>query len=765
MNTNGEHGTNDDSGGFVNTPHSDSTNGPEDQAANGAHNSDVNGSDATGNVVPFRPNIPRQGRNKGADVNGPDPSGSDSGDTSATSAVSYEVELDDSQETSTGPVPVDVPASSGERRPIIPPSLQPQNLGTTVKRTAGRWAYNAGFHAVRSPWYGLKMVAFSVRGLVRLIKLQLTWWWVHHHFQLLQNAANANDAKEWAKTLILIKSTRLWRGIVLTAELVAVAVGIPVAWHTVPHPYLWTAAGVAAFGLAHYGRPIGHNILGTAVVAPRFRKLNSDIVLRAYYAAGLGRADRPDQEVRFGTSMSRDARNTGSQVVIDLPYGKGWSDVLAAKEKIASGLDVHVNQVFLTPDKTSSRRHLLFVADRDPLAVSVGRTDMLDCKPRNIWHPIRFGKDERGRLVTLALMWVSVLVGAQPRKGKTFAARLLALYAALDPWVLLVIVDGKNSPDWSKFRLVAHRIVFGTHPNPNDDDPIGHLLNVLDEILAHIDRVNEQLAKLPVTLCPEGKLTEQLARDPRFPDLRVMVLVMEEFQVYFETEDQAVNKEIAAKLSRIQAVGPSAGVIILSSSQKPSGVGAGDVGRLFNRYRDNHAVRFALRCGNRLVSEAVLGGDAYAEGFDASSLPVGDEYRGVGYLYGMSDHTPTVRTFLADHGDAEKILKAARAHRERHNTLTGMAAGEDIARQVRDVLADVADAMAGETGLQWPTLAARLAERMPEHYADVTADALSAQLRALGVPSVDVKRDGQVLKGAKTVAVTAAINRRRINGE
>ena len=439
--------------------------------------------------------------------------------------------------------------------------------------------------------------------------------------------------------------------------------------------------------------------------------------------------------------------------------------MISAKEKIASGLDVHMNQVFLSPDKTSSRRHTLFVADRDPLAVPVGRTDLLDCKPRNIWQPIRFGKDERGRLVALSLMWVSVLVGAQPRKGKTFAARLLALYAALDPYVRLIIVDGKNSPDWAKFRLVAHRIIFGTHPSPNDSDPITHLLEVLDEILAHIDAVNTQLAKLPVTLCPEGKLTEQFARDPRFPDLRVLMVVMEEFQVYFETEDQAVNKDIAAKLSRIQAVGPSAGVVILSSSQKPSGVGAGDVGRLFNRYRDNHAVRFALRCGNRLVSEAVLGGDAYAEGFDASALPVGDEYRGVGYLYGMTDATPTVRTFLADHGDAEKILKAARAHRERHNTLSGAAAGEEIARQVRDVLADVQAVMDAETGLQWPTVAARLAERMPQHYADVTADAISAQLRALGVPSVDVKRDGQVLKGAKAAAITTALNRRKINGQ
>ncbi|MGH3342281.1 MAG: hypothetical protein ACRDPK_05215 [Carbonactinosporaceae bacterium] len=684
--------------------------------------------------------------------------------TGVSADTAYEVELDEQPTSATAPVPVDVPpVVEGERRAIIPDHLLPGNIGGTVKHTSGRWGYVAAFHAVRVPVYAAKVGVFAVRGLGRLVCQQVAWWWVRNQFALLQHAADSGDTREWARLHREIASTRKWRGIVLGGELLVIAVGGPIAWYMAPG---WCLAAIPAgvLALAHYGRPMGRTIIGTAVVAPRFRKLNSDIVLRAYYAAGLGKPDKADQEVRFGSPMSRDARNTGSRVVVDLPYGKGWSDVLNAKEKIASGLDVHLNQVFLSPDKSSSRRHSLFVADRDPLAVPVGRTDMLDCKPRNIWRPVRFGKDERGQSVEILLMWISVLIGAQPRKGKTFAARLLALYAALDPYVKLIVVDGKNSPDWAKFRMVAHRTVFGTHPSPNDSDPVTHLLEALDEILEHIERVNQTLAKLPATLCPEGKLTEELARDPRYPDLRVLMLVMEEFQVYFETEDQNVNKEIAAKLSRIQAVGPSAGVIILSSSQKPSGVGAGDVGRLFNRYRDNHAVRFALKCGNRLVSEAVLGGDAYAEGFDASSLPVGDEYRGVGYLYGMTDATPTVRTFLADHNDAEKILTAAREHRQRMNTLTGMAAGEDMTRDTRDVLADVRAVMDAETGLQWPSIAARLAERIPGHYADITPEAISAQLRSLGVPSVDIKRDGQVLKGAKTAAIEAATNRRNING-
>jgi S-DNA-T family DNA segregation ATPase FtsK/SpoIIIE len=336
------------------------------------------------------------------------------------------------------------------------------------------------------------------------------------------------------------------------------------------------------------------------------------------------------------------------------------------------------------------------------------------------------------------------------------------LYAALDPYVKLFVVDGKNSPDWRKFVLVADMMIFGTHPN-RDGDPIDQLLWLLNGIKKHIMKVNEVLSQLPADQCPEGKLTRDLARDPRYPDLRVWLLVMEEFQLYFETDDQDTNKEIAGLLSYIQAVGPSAGVIILSSSQKPSGVGAGDVARLFNRYRDNHAVRFALRCGNRIVSEAVLGGDAYSEGYDASSLPNGVEYRGIGYLYGLTDDTPTVRTYLADHPDAEKILLAARRHREAAGTLSGMAAGEDVARQIRDVLADARSVFyAGEAWISWKQLAARMAEKMPEHYADLTKEAISAQVRALKVAPKKGKFEGASVWGVPLDGLEQAAKRREI---
>lgn len=685
-----------------------------------------------------------------------------------------DIALDDERPVPREPVFVDVVSKDDEVKPIIAASFKSwANAKAWARYHANLNARRAGYHAARSLQIYLPLMLFwSVIGLFRLAGRQLRWWWHPELTALVQTAANAGDTVTGPRIAAQVSEARRARFLILLAELIALVVAAVLLWFLAPR---WVLAVVLVTGLpwlAHIGRPQTAPIVRPAVVTHRFRRINSDIVLRAYYAAGLGHPDKKDKQIEFASAMARDQRETGSMVLVDLPFGGTFADARGAIEKIASGLDVHVNQVFLTK-ADRERRHWLFVADQDPLAIPVGRTDMLDLKPRNIWRPARLGKDERDRLVSLSLLWNSVLIGAMPRRGKTFFVRLLLLFAALDPWVKILFADGKKSSDYDKFRLVAHRMVIGDAPNPRDNDPLEHLELMLDEVLAHIAEVNDILSTLPVEMCPEGKLTEELARDPRFPALRVWVLAGEEFQVYFETEDQDYNKRIANKWGRIMAQGPSAGVILLDSSQKPSGVGAGDVGRLFNRFRDNHQVRFALRCGNRIVSEAVLGGDAYSEGYDASALPIGDgtngtkDYRGVGILYGASDVTPTVRTFLADHADAEKILVAARGHRERLGQLSGLAAGEEMAREYRDVMADARSVFVkSEVRMSWPELAERLQRQLPEYYADITAEAISKQLRALGVAGKSVHDPNHFEKGKgqgfDLESLDAAIARRQI---
>jgi hypothetical protein len=657
-----------------------------------------------------------------------------------------------------GGAPVEAPpAAPNGRRPILPSHLSNwPNIKASARYAAAEAGHRVGYHAARSPVYAALASFWAIIGVFRLAGRQLRWWWVSEQYQLRQKAADDNDWQGWFKLHREVKATRAWRGFCLACELVGAFVFAPVVWALAPWWALVVIVGLAVAGLAHIGRPADRPIVSPAVVAGRFRRINPDIVLRAYYAAGLGHPDKPNMQIEFGSTMARDPSGQGSQVSIDLPYGRTFDDAVKAKGAIASGLDVAESQVFITRDPTSHRRHTLWVADRDPLAIPAGRTPLLRCKETDIWAPAPFGLDERGNQVSILLMWMSMLIGAQPRQGKTFAARLLALYAALDPYVKLSVFDGGGKPDWRRFSLVADRCAFGLALT-RAGDPAELFLDALRELKADVQDRYERLSALPVDVCPEGKLTREIARNRKYR-MPVRMVVLDEFQEYFDLGD--ISKEIASLLVYLVKVAPAAGVILIDATQRPSGVGSGQVAQQFISYRDNHQVRFSLRTGSWQVSDLVLGSGAYSEGFDSSTLL--PTYKGVGILRGASDATPTVRTYLADQEDAEKILIAARALRERAGTLSGVAAGESVAREVRDVLADVKMVFgADERGLQWDDIATRLAERMPEHYGDTTAEAISAQLRALGVPSVDVKRAGAARKGCKAEAIDGAIARRK----
>ncbi|AXH89377.1 cell division protein FtsK [Micromonospora aurantiaca] len=674
----------------------------------------------------------------------------------------YEVALDDEPDPTRGPVYVDVVTKDDNIRPIIPAQWRGKdNIKATVKRYGAVSGRVVGYHALRAPLFYVPLALFwSVVGVFRLLWRQIRWAFHPELNALLQEAATKGELKEGRTIEQQLATRRTARAVMLLAELVALAVAGGLLFALAPR-YILVLVGVGAVPLlAHYGRPATMPIVTPAVVRGRYRLINSDTVLQAYYAAGLGNPAKEDQKVGFLSRMERDGE--GGRVKVVLPAGKGFGDVVKAREALASGLDVAVSQVFLTRDPESNRSHYLWVADRDPLAVPAGRTPLLRCRQTDIWKPAPLGLDERGQLVTLSMLWTSILVGAQPRQGKSFTARALALYAALDPYVKLTVFDGKGSPDWRKFRLVADRCAFGLAMS-RDGDPVEIFVEALRELKADVQWRYQRLSELPVDVCPEGKLTREIARNPKYK-MPVRVVVIDECQEYFDTGDPKLDAEIASLLVFLVKVAPAAGVIVLDATQKPSGVGTQKIAQKFTSFRDNHQVRFALRTGSWQVSDLVLGSGAYSEGYDSSLLL--PTYKGVGILRGASDDTPTVRTFLADAEDAEKILIAARRIREQAGTLSGMAAGEDMTRESRDVLADVIKVWSyiGRQGVQWPQLAELLAAHMPEQYAGESPESISALIRGEGVPSVDVKTDGVALKGCRRRDIEAAIERRQIAG-
>ena len=104
------------------------------------------------------------------------------------------------------------------------------------------------------------------------------------------------------------------------------------------------------------------------------------------------------------------------------------------------------------------------------------------------------------------LMFASVLIGAMPRMGKTFALRILMLACALDPNARLRVWELKGTGDLS-LRLSTSRT--STGPAPTTRRCEGCLASVR-KVYAELDVAGEDASgKLPKEQAPENKVTPE----------------------------------------------------------------------------------------------------------------------------------------------------------------------------------------------------------------------------------------------------------------
>ncbi|MGB8946329.1 MAG: cell division protein FtsK [Streptomyces sp.] len=649
-------------------------------------------------------------------------------------------------------------AKDKTRMPVLPDWVKLPDQRTAVRKWAVRhYSAVVGYHAVRLPCiYTPKILWYSPRGAWRW-STAIGRWVFDAEGKGLRLASVANeDAAEYLKLSRQRNDRVRLRGIVAAiASLVGLAATLTL-YVMAPSWLLLLAVATLTTTLGAVGAPADRPLIDLAKVTFRKRRLSSDIVIRAHEAAGL---TSKDQSIAFPRPIGRDG--DGWRVIVDLPYGKTFEDALKAHGRLASGMDIAPTQLFLDKDETSGRRVSYWIADRDPLAVPSGKSPLLGATRVDFWKPFPWGVDERGNAVMATMLWLSLLVGAVPRQGKTFSARTIALAAALDPHVRLYVFDGKASPDWRKFALVAHRIGFGIVPK-NGMDPVGHLLTSLRELKADVEDRYHRLSELPLHICPEGKLTPEISRDPKL-NMPLTLFVVDEVQEYLQHPEH--GKEILSLLVYLARVAPAVGVSVMTSTQKP------DDKACPSELRDQHQARFALRVGAYQVSDTILGAGSYSEGLDASKLL--KSHKGVGLLKGMSDDSGIVRTYLADGRDAERILTRAAALREAEGTLSGDAAGETPAPEVSaTVLDDVAAVLGkGEAKVWSETIVDRLADLRPDTYgawaeldAKPKAEALTAALKPFGVATDQISRriDGRQVnkRGIKRDDLAAAITQR-----
>lgn len=609
------------------------------------------------------------------------------------------------------PVKPEVPWTDRDRRPLLPEALkQPADA---LKFWAWNAYYVVAFHVIRSPKYLGQNVLWSFRGTGRLLTLLVRYVRVHEHRDVLWSEADkaltSRDEGTYNSYFRHVGQVRdQARGRWAVLAFGTVGTGVLVLWAVQALGTTVLLVLGTIFGLGWSGRPMDRPYIESAVVsAPKARKITADQVIRALYKAGLVKETSDEQPEITGGQWGRVDDGWGG--VVDLPGGKTAEQAIALKKQIASALKVDEFRLFMEQVR-GQQGHAglvrIWIADRDPHTREPLVSPLLKAEKFDLWRPVPFGRDERGRLVSFLLVWTSVLIGALPRIGKTNAVRLLVAAVALDVYSRLLIFDGKGGADLAPAELVAHAFGAGA-----DDDVAKALAAALRDLKADMRRRYKVIRSLPRERVPKGKLTPALARD-RDLDMPLVVVVIDEFQEYLENRTYGV--EIEELLTTLVKLGPAAGIIVILSTQRPSSR------TMKTDLRDVLGTRFGMMVTTREFSEMILGSGAYKLGLDASKFL--KEHLGVGILRGTDDGelagvgARTVHTHLMDIPEFEVVCKRARALREGAGTLSGVAAGEAAEALSDRILEHVAQAFRNEDKAHSITLCYRLAQDRPELY-------------------------------------------------
>jgi DNA segregation ATPase FtsK/SpoIIIE, S-DNA-T family len=640
---------------------------------------------------------------------------------------------------SRGPAYTDLSDGREQRKAVIPAHWRTWAAAREhVRLAAARHAHAAAYHGIRAPAYVVLTAWWALVGVVRTAGLLLAWWHVPDLHKLERQAAADGLLSDHLRIHKAGKETRTARGLILAGCAVVVVAALVILSQA--PAWAWALLGIVALPLlARAGRPAHKPIVGPAVLPAAVQAPSQDVITRALGSVGIAGIDRwlrDGRELVFPSPVREDG--PGWRAEVDLPYGVTAAMVTERREQLASGLRRPLGAVWPEPVTSEHAGRLeLWVGRQDVAKSRQGPWPLARGGQADIFQPIPYGTDVRGRVVKAPLIYGNWLLGSIPRQGKTAAVRVLACGVALDPLAEMWVHELKGSGDLDPLERVAHRFVSGV-----DDESIGYAAESLRLLRAEVMRRTERLKALDRVLCPDKRVTRQIAAK-RSLRLWPLVCIIDEAQNLFAHPEH--GKAAGLDAGFIIKIGPAFGVVLIIATQRP------DKASLPTGVSGNVSTRFCLKVMGQVENDMILGTSAYKNGLRATTFrPEIDA--GIGYLLGAGPAPQVVRTFYLDMHAAERIAVRARALCEAAGTLTGHAL-EGAGEGPRDVLTDVLAVFGSDAGLQWGDVAARLASRFPARWEGVTADAISAECRARDVRSVDVKSGGRALKGCRRADV------------
>lgn len=640
---------------------------------------------------------------------------------------------------------LDVYSGESELTPVLPEwASSVENLRHALRHHAGRTWHLTVFHGVRVPQYAFRTLGWSVVGAGRLGRRLLRWWhwtdgWVLESMAVAAGRAGHADAMrahtEGKKTRGKRGQIVFWCAAGLLAAVLSATQWMP--W------YGWAAAGaLVLLGLAWHGRPAGRTLIEHATVAPRYERPTPQVITRGLASLGIPSLTQAagDGRIVFITDPHRDG--DGWRADIDLPHGVTARMILQRREQLSSGLMRPLSAVWPEGVPHEHEGRLLLWIGYDDLSKLKQRDyPLLRAGSADVFGALPFGTDPRGRPVTAPLFEVNWLIGAAPGQGKTAAVRVLALGAALDPVCDLWVHELAGKGDMEPLEQVSHRYVSGL-----DDDSIEYAAESLTLLRDMLEHRSAAFKRLPKEQRPDGKLTRELASRKGL-GLRPVLAIFDECQNLFT--HPTLGKQAADDAGYVIRLGRAYGIMLVFSTQRP------DKDMLPTQVSGNVTARLCMRVPGYQENDMILGTGAHKAGYKATVFRARTD-AGLGWFKGDGDPA-ILRTYYLDLPTAARIAARAKVMRQQAGVLSGHAIGQDHKPQARSLAADVLSVFGADRNLWCTTIAGRLAHRLPDVYADITAAAVADQLRALGVEVKQVRESGAgVRAGCERRSVAAA---------
>jgi len=639
-------------------------------------------------------------------------------------------------------------AKAAERRPVVPGWVRDRaELRYALRWLAGHVWHAVAYHVMRAPVYAGRVAARVPVGAWRLLGDVSRWAGDAEGVPLRLGAVHGNDPEMYMKLSRQRLERMRWRTILIAAAVLILALGTTLGLALTP-PWARPLALLAVVAaLVWRGSSADHPLLDRAVVPHKVAKLTSEHIIRALGSLGLAEINKAlgkgGAGITFPAPITKDG--PGWRADVDLPHGVTAVDIMERRERLASGLRRPLGCVWPEPAHDAhAGRLVLWVGYEDMNKTRQAPWPLAKSGTADVFRPIPFGTDQRGRIVYLVLIFESVLIGAMPRQGKTAAMRVILLGLALDTNVQLRVFELKGTGDLSALEKVAHEYGTGQH-----DDTIAAAVASLRQLLhEELPRRTRTIANLPRDLAPENKVTPDLATKKSL-GLFPIVLAVDECQELFM--HPLYGSEAAELCLRLIKLGPAVGIILILATQRP------DKDSLPTGISANVGVRFCLRVMDQIANDMILGTSRYKTGVRATTFTTRD--KGIGYLVGASDDPQITRSFYLDGPAADKIGDRARALRLARDGLSGHAAGQPTGREPGPgySLLDDLDAALGTDSQLWSvTVLERLADLRPDVYAGWTAQQLASALKPHGVPTKQVWQQVDGARGANRRGITRA---------